>query len=165
MIDIRRYRGVTFLIACLCACGDDGPTGSGALAVQPFSTATETGASGVLVQVRLRVTAGLNAFSTAVESGRAGAQVCEQQNCVSGLVVLGTPSPTCAAAPTTDVGSIQLGFAGAGFGGDAVGVDFCVQNLTNTTVFELTLTDGVNASNVTRTSCIPAGQGLVCDSD
>lgn len=136
--------------------GSSNPTAPmGPLLVRSSGTATQIEPNGFRVQVRLDVTSGLGALSQASSSGAAQGQVCLSGSCDDDSLSTVFSEGVCAGLPTIPAGSADLGIAAAWISGDAVGIDFCVENLTAQATFETTVTDGSNRSNVVRTTCTP----------
>ena len=103
----------------------------------------------------MRVTSGLSALSQASRSGAARGQVCLSGSCDNDSLSTVFSEGVCAGLPMIQAGSAGLGIAAAWMEGDSVGIDFCIENLTGQATFETTVTDGLNRSNVIRTTCTP----------
>lgn len=155
------------LILALSGCGDDGgsPTAPGTpLLIQAFSTATQTEAVGARVQMRSHVMSGLSELTQASQSGSARAQVCLSGSCVDAPLTMGAAEPGCGGVQTVAIGGTRLGMSVSWLGGDVVGVDFCVQDVTAAQAYETRVFNGSVQSNIVRTVCTPAGAILFCAS-
>ena len=137
------------------------PTG---LTVDSFSTATQIEPGGFRIQVRMRVVEGLASLDRAVQQGSASAQTCMESGCVGGSLTSTFGEASCPAGLRLGSAGTELGFGLAWLEGDVVGVDFCVSELAEGMTFETTLSDGLNRSNVVRTSCVEGFAGLTCGS-
>ena len=157
--------GLTIVLA-LGGCDDsDSPTDpTRPLFVQSFQTATQPEAGGLRVQVRMRVTEGLDALRQASQTGAGRAQVCLSVSCDTAPISLGASEGMCSPGLPVEVDGTGMGLSVAWLEGDVVGVDFCVENVTDQRVFEIRLTDGMSSSNVVQTVCDPSGGLVFCGS-
>ncbi len=143
----------------LAACDDNdvtlGPTApTGPLIVQSSGSATQIEPNdGFRVQVRMRVTSGLDSLAQAVRSGAARGQVCMSGTCDDSSLSPVFGEGVCAGLPMIPAGDLRLGIAVAWMDGDSAGIDFCMENLTGEATFETSISDGLNNSNVIRTTC------------
>ncbi len=169
-------RATRVLRALFCACiavasngcdGDDpDPAGPGnPLSLNPFSTATQPEAGEVRVQVRARVTEGLQGLDQAVQGGFATVIVSFSGSPGMGVgtPLLGTAgTPTCPGPTTIDISGTVLSVARAWLEADVVGIDFCVRNLMDQRTFASIVLTGLQLSNTVRTTCAPSGAIVAC---
>lgn len=158
-------------VLTLGGCGGDSPSspkislntqpGSfGSLVAEAFQTATQTESSSNRIQVRMRITGGQ--LDQAGLAGAARGQVCLSGECVDEPITTVFAEGICDDTPTIAAGAARLGLAVAWLNDGVIGVDICVRNMTSPGVFETTVMDGINRSNVIRTSCSPNAVGLFC---
>ena len=155
------YGVLGLLLGAVSACDSvtDTPTKpSPALTVEVLSSATTLDQFAIGVQLRLRVTEGLEAFTNAVRSGAGQGEVCVDDECATQVIVLGQVAGAC----NTAVGFGTVEMAAAWLDGDVVGIDFCVTTLTTAETYRTTVGDGQQQSNAVETDCAQGGGFLVC---
>jgi hypothetical protein len=142
--------------SCLGAC-DELPEGTDevTLTLAEFSTAPDPEAAGFRVQMRARVTAGLEELEDAVQGGTASAQVCLDGACVQYTVASGAAASTCPGMPVVNEGGTQLSISRAWLATNVVAFDFCVVNLIGQRQFQSVVRFGPVSSNIIFTTCLP----------
>lgn len=146
------------VFAAGCSSDSNSPTApQTSLQVDAFQTSTQIEQGAFRIQVRMRVLRGLATLDQASASGQARLEICDVGGCAQGPLDHSFMEATCAGVPRFDFGTGWLD-------GDVVGVDFCIPELADGLVFETTVIDGVNRSNIVTTRCAASNVGILCGS-
>ena len=124
------------------------------------TSSTETLSDGIAwrVELRLRVTDGLNALAEAVQSGDGRIEVCDAEMCAEDILGSSPMMGPC----QTAVGAGAVEIEAAWLDGEEVGINFCVPASTTAATYEITLSAGAQQSNIIETACSLDGAALSC---
>lgn len=155
---IRRATCGVVAAFLLCAC-DELPAGADevTLTLTEFQTDEPPDGPGFRVQMRARVTQGLEELQMAVQGGTAEAGVCLASACVDYALANGFAASTCPGMPVVNDGGTSLSIARAWLASNVVAIDFCVVGLTGQRQFESVVRFGTHTSNTVFTTCLPPG--------